>query len=106
MAQARTSVGDLRGCCRITAALHALEEVAHMIVARMVLFGPLDVLWPDARGRGEEILAHVVDADHAVSSFEDAANRRLRRKAFDDRAASVLGAEKSMRGRREKTSLR
>lgn len=74
----------------LLARLDAVQKVPHVVVARMIFFLAGDPLWPDALRRREKVLAHVVDAHQTFGAFKNAADRRLRREAFEHGAVRVV----------------
>src|SRR4051794_15745998 len=97
VAHAGTAMADLDGRRRIGATLDAVQKVADVVVAGMVLLGARDIFRPDAFWRRKKVLPHVFDTNKPLGTFENTANRRLTSEAFHDRAVGILGTKERVR---------
>src|SRR6185295_4923620 len=105
MAQARAAMPNLDWRRGIGAALDAVQEIAYVVVARVILFSTLDIFGPNALRGGKKVLTHVIDTDESFGPFKDAPHRRLGCEAFHDCAVRIFGAKERMGRRREQAAL-
>ena len=83
----------------------AIQKIADVVIARVVFFFAGNAFGPNARGRGEEVLTHVLDSHFTFGAFENAANIGRRCQTLNDRAFRIAAAEEGVRCGGEETAL-
>src|SRR4029078_160610 len=99
-------MADFDGRRRLATTLDAVQEISHVVVARVILFGPLNIRRPFAFWRQKKVLGHIFYANNYLGPFKWAPDRVFTGIALDTRPVGVLKAEKRVSVRVEQTPLR